>query len=358
MKKYTSVIIWLTAVTLIISGCKLGTELEKPEVETVVSSTPSPIPDIKPIVATETAVFLATPIPIIVEGIQTYTIKPADTDPAISQRPGEHTAYFNPTIPPRNQLVVILPGSKATPALYTQFSTVTAGLGFHTVGLIYENRDAISSLCKNSNDEQCAEQARLEIINGTELSENVNVNQSNSIENRLLRLLQYLHRQQPVEGWNQYFQDEAILWKRLIIVGHSQGGGHAGLLARDYEVARVVFFNSPSDFSATFGTTASWIKDTPLTPTENYYAFFHQDDGGPKRIQVYQDLGMGPFGVPVNVDDNLPPYEESHMLYTQIPSSNPHAAVIGDPLLPLDKEGTPLYQDAWAYLLTHQNNVD
>jgi len=95
-----------------------------------------------------------------------------------------------------------------------------------------------------------------------------------------------------------------------------------------------------------------------LTPTENYYAFFHQDDGGPKRIQVYQDLGMGPFGIPVNVDDNLPPYEESHMLYTQIPSSNPHAAVIGDPLLPLDEKGTPLYQDAWAYLLTHQNNAD
>ncbi len=346
MKNYTKLLMRLTAVSFIIIGCNSPPELST--VETAVSPTLTSIPDAEP----ETAVSL----PIDLESIQTYTVKPANIDPAISQRPGEHIAYINPAIPPRNQLVVILPGTGATPDLYAQFGTTAAGVGFHTVGLVYENRGSISSRCKNSDDEQCAEYARLEIINGTDLSDQVDVNQSNSIENRLLRLLQYLHTQQPTEGWNQYFEGDTIKWERIILVGHSQGGGHVGLLARDHVVARVIFFNSPSDFSELSGTTADWIRDDSVTAAENYYAFFHQDDGGAKRVQVYQDLGMASFGEPVNVDENSPPYAQSHMLFTEIPSENPHVAVIGDPLLPLDDEGVSRYQDVWIYLLTGQEN--
>jgi pimeloyl-ACP methyl ester carboxylesterase len=43
---------------------------------------------------------------------------------------------------------------------------------------------------------------------------------------------------------------------RMILAGHSQGGGHAAFIAMRHEVARVLMFGSPKDFSTRFNQPA------------------------------------------------------------------------------------------------------
>lgn len=302
-----------------------------------------------------------TPTPAPTAGLISYSVNPKTTDPAIdsyTDNPKQnHVAYLNPKVTPRNQLFVFLPGSGGEPIGYDRIDSTAANLGYHSIGLMYANEPPIATLCGSSTDADCFEKVRREIIDGTDRSLLVSVNRANSIENRLIKLLQYLHTQHPAEGWNQFYDSVTgkIRWEKVVISGHSQGGGHAGLIAKYNAVERVVFFASPKDYSNALKKPAAWITDTHATPTGAYFGFSHaQDDSGctpQQQLDIFKLLGMNTFGNVINVDNIASPYQNSRILTSTLAVNNPHNSVAVDNGVPLTAS-KPTYLPAWTYMLT------
>ncbi len=287
-----------------------------------------------------------------------YKIAACSTDNMIDLPDNEsdyHLVYINETATKRNKLLVLFPGTGHYADVYELFDSAAANLGFHVIGLAYKNRPSVNSLCSGSPDKMCYENVRMEIITGEDRSDLVDVDTANSIENRLHKVLVYLHKQNGSEGWDRYYtSSNDLVWNNIIVTGHSQGGGHAGLIAKYHVVEKVIFFNSPSDGGA------SWINNDNETSAANYYAFFHWQNNGAKRLEIYTLFGMADFGDTVNSDDAQPPYNDTRMIYTNLDPGpdDPHVTIIGDPYTPLDSNGIPVYKEVWEHLLTHGETVE
>jgi len=303
-------------------------------------------------------------VPQVAEQRQSYFILPKDTDSEITTNLEPHYVALNKSVPARNQLFLFFPGTGGKPHLYQQIINTAADLGFHAIGLNYPNDRAVNgpTLCGGTNtDLDCYAKVRLEIKDGTDRTPLVTITRANSIENRLIKLLVYLHARFPNDGWRQYLEDDlSIRWPSLVVSGHSQGGGHAGIIGRYHLVARVVMF-AAMDYNARVGRPANWIalpNSTPnATPSERFYGFSHQRDQGVNfailSTQIWPAYGMDAFGPVVNVDDTAPPYHNSHMLTSNLeaPTRNYHGCIVVDRHLVLLPDGTPVYKPVWEYLL-------
>ncbi len=220
----------------------------------------------------------------------------------------------------------------------------------------------MNDLCGGANtDLDCYAKVRLEIKDGADRTPLVNVTRANSIENRLIKLLQYLRAQVPDDSWGQYLDnDGAIRWNSIVVSGHSQGGGHAGIIGRYHLVARVVMF-AAMDYNGRERRPANWIASpgsTPnATPADRFYGFSHLRDEQVNftllSTQVWPAYGMNAFGQIVNVDAATPPYNNTHSLTSNLdsPTDNYHGSVVTDRNLALQADGTPVYKPVWEYLL-------
>jgi para-nitrobenzyl esterase len=303
-------------------------------------------------------------VPQVTEQRQTYFIPPKDTDSEITTNLEPHYVALNKSVPARNQLFLFFPGTGGKPHMYQQIINTAADLGFHAIALNYPNDRAVNgpTLCGGTNtDLDCYAKVRLEIKDGTDRTPLVTITRANSIENRLIKLLLYLHARFPNDGWGQYLEDDlSIRWSSIVVSGHSQGGGHAGIIGRYHLVARVVMF-AAMDYNARVGRPANWIalpNSTPnATPPERFYGFSHQRDEGVNfailSTQIWPAYGMDAFGPVVNVDDTAPPYHTSHMLTSNLeaPTRNYHNCIVVDQYLTLLPDGTPVYKPVWEYLL-------
>ncbi len=134
------------------------------------------------------------------------------------------------------------------------------------------NFNAVNTLCGGLNtDLDCYGKVRLEIIDGTDRTGLVGVNRANSVENRLIKLLQYMLRNYPNAGWEQFLESgQSIKWSFIVTSGHSQGGGHAAILAKYHKIARVVMF-AAMDYNGRVMKPANWIGANNATPAPAYY---------------------------------------------------------------------------------------
>ncbi|HMB94327.1 MAG TPA: T9SS type A sorting domain-containing protein [Rhodothermales bacterium] len=287
---------------------------------------------------------------------------PSQTDAAIDDWNERHYTVINTAVTPRNQLFVFFAGTGGLPRNYQLISRHAADLGFHVINLRYPNDDAVNALCRNASDPACYEQVRLEIIDGTDRSDLVDVDRPNSVENRLVKLLQYLDDRFPTEGWNQYLDDQnEPVWATLVVGGHSQGGGHAGILGKTHKVDRVVMF-AAIDYDASRNEVAPWISQKGVTPPSAYYGLGHERDilVPPGRlVPGWEAYGMAVFGPVTSVDTQPPPYGNSHMLMTNadpkpgFQSLSPyHNSMVVDVETPLTQSGALVFADTWTYLLT------
>jgi pimeloyl-ACP methyl ester carboxylesterase len=265
-------------------------------------------------------------------------IAPKDTDPAITIALSDHIVMFDEDEPLGDRLFVFLPGSGATPAAYERLLREVSGAGMPAIGLSYPNSPSVANLCDGSTDPDCHEKVRRERVYGVNESPLVNVSPANSIENRLTKLLQRLR-------WTQFLDGGEPAWDKIVISGHSQGGGHAAMIARDHVVARVVFLAAPGDWVSGSGP-APWLLEPHATPIEDYYGFVHVDDG-PTFLVNWSVLGMP--GSNTSVDGASPPYEGAHRLTTDRNVANPHGSVAGDAATPL-VNGQAVYAPVWRYL--------
>ncbi len=288
--------------------------------------------------------------------LQCREILPAVTDSTITRWVEPHLVCYDPTVVHRQQLLVFLPGSFGKPRHYRLIVQLAARLGFHAVGLRYPNSWTVHSLCAKSPDSLCHEKVRAEIFSGVDHSSLLEVDSVNSIRHRLWALLHYLERHFPEEGWEQFLQEaEQIRWDRIVVAGHSQGGGHAAFVGKHFTVARVLMF-AWSDLwrSENQWRIAPWITPDHATPAERYFGFTHTQDNLLARLMTWQLLGMDRFGAPVNVDTMALPYAYSHQLVTSIQPARFgafHGSVAVDDATPLDSTGTPVLEPVWSYLL-------
>lgn len=225
-------------------------------------------------------------------GVLEYTVTPSQTDAAISHFNAPHHAFISGNRPPANALLVFLPGTGGEPKHYRLFAQHAADLGFHVINLMYPNEPAINQVCASSGDITAHSRARLEIIDGTDRHPEIQVDAANSIINRLAKMLAWLHSAHPDEKWGQYLNGAQPAWEKIIIAGHSQGAGHAGVIGKHYPVGRVIMFSGMD--MLTNGQIPDWVNNT--AGSEKYYALHHtQDELLNFNIvkQGWQALGMG-----------------------------------------------------------------
>jgi|GEM_PF-318513 len=292
-----------------------------------------------------------------------YVVPAVDTDPTITANLQPHLAGFDASAPTQNRLLVHFAGTGGNAQASTESLRTAASMGYHVIGLNYVNDEAIGSVCAGK-EESCYEVARLEIIDGEDRSTYANVSRPNSIYNLLTALLRYLNAQQPQDNWGQYLQgDGTPVWSSIVVSGHSQGGGHAALIAKQVEVARVIQFASTADYIGREQQSAPWLSSASVTPQDRYYGLGHiEDDTVPwNELQAnWLALGMGDFGAVVDVDQTPPPYNGSHSLLSSSTSRSGrgyHSNMIIDSLLARDTSGQPLIRPAWEYLLTFDSTM-
>lgn len=284
-----------------------------------------------------------------------------DTSPWINSDIGKkNQVFYNPTSTSNNTLLLHLVGTIDNPNGTTYYPIEATENGFHVINLMYRNWTSAQSACAQSVDLDCYLNFRKEIIEGVDYSSEINVNNANSIENRLLKLLEHLHAIYPNHQWDQYYSGSTINWGKLMVSGHSQGGGHAAVIGISKPVKRVIMFASPNDYIDTLNMIADWTALSHVVADSNYYGFnaYHDD-----VVEFWQQslawnaLGMSTFGDTVNVDITTSPYNQSRQLYTKdiVPNGGleelTHNVMIRDNQTPMDQTSTPVYIPVWKYLL-------
>lgn len=284
-------------------------------------------------------------------------VKPSDTDPLITTfNTDSNYVYLNTSATAKNILVVHLPGSFGEPKRASLFGTLAADLGFHSIGLMYPNAPTVGSFCTNSADADCFEDVRREIVEGIDYSTDISISSQESILNRTRKLLIYLNTNYPTENWGQYLDGNNNLeFSKIIFSGHSQGGGHAAIIAKYFPIKRAVCFSSPKDWRNIPDAPPLWLSNGNWqTPSSAIYCFNHVlDEHTNHQLEIWDSLGLNNYGNPVNVDNISTPYNDTRQLTTSynVPNGDDHACTIQDNKTP-KVSNIPVFIPVWTYMLT------
>lgn len=292
---------------------------------------------------------------------QSYFVAPQTTDPNITSNLNNHYISINRGVVLKNQLFVFLPGTGGVAFNYLEINNSAADLGLHAGNLTYPNDEAVNTLCGGFNTNlDCYANVRLETKDGIDRTPLISVNRTNSIENRLIKLLIYLRNQFPNDNWGQFLIDDATInWSKIIVAGHSQGGGHAGIIGRYHSVVRAVMF-AAGDFNGLANAPANWVALPNTTPNESsadkFWGFSHQRDEmisyNTLSTRVWPAFGMPLFGAVADIDTVSAPYGETHSLTSNIDCDNFHGCIVVDARL-VRANGIPVYKPVWEYLLSN-----
>lgn len=281
-------------------------------------------------------------------------VVPAVTDPAITTDPEEHQVVLQPSLPLRDELVVWFSGSCGQPRNQRRFLREAARLGFRAIGLNYANCPQVNALCDplQPGAPDCYEQVRLERLDGVDRTPLVAVTPANGITNRLVKLLAWLDAQFPSEGWGQFLDGGAPRWERLVVAGHSQGGGMAAIVAKEHLVARVAMLSWKDTITPL--NPAPWLSAPKATPVDRWYGLSHQHSSPIPEEVAWNAIGL--TGTTVNVDTTPAPWGLAHRLTTDVlPQSgdydDAHGSVVVDGATPRRADDTPLLSEVWRHLL-------
>lgn len=286
-----------------------------------------------------------------IDGVQIRRILPSDTDPRIRNYNGDgwfHWVYRSPGVPDKGKLVVFLAGTNGKGRPPQDFSKMAAEEGFPVLGVAYPSLVSISVLDGDRNPAAFA-RARNNIINAETPFGRFRTEQPDCIRSRLHHLIHFLVEHQPGEGWEKYLLPNGTIdWSRLILVGQSQGGGHALFMAMEHPVERVLMFGAPKDFSKFHHQPAAWYRRPSATPLNRLFSYVHSEDMQgctyPEQLENYRALGLLPKYQIVNADVSQPPYGGTHLFTSTKPFQTSKEA-----------HGYPLFNASnmpvWKYML-------
>ncbi len=268
-------------------------------------------------------------------------VDPAQTGTQIKKVWGNHVAYIDAKVKPLNKLLLMIVGTGTAANHNIPFFNFAASAVYHVVSIDYKN-EVITTACSNSEDSACFNKFRQEIVFGEPVSPLVDVDSANSIYNRFYRLLLYLSKKYPGQGWQQYVKSNTIQWQRITVAGHSQGAGHAAYLGKKFPVDRVLIFAGPQDFLVKFNAPAGWLLEKGVTNPGSYFAFLHVKDPYDVKKQLADCFAVMPATVAdtVMVQPGGSVVQYKRILVASNETSNPHEAMM-----------QPAYANAWAWLL-------
>ena len=278
----------------------------------------------------------------------TVFIHPNQTDLNYAATQDSHMVIKNTSVN-FNKLFLFIGGSTSNPNSYFRITEFAGDLGYDVLNISYPNSVPAASL-NASSDELAFDHFRQEICYGTNLSSAVSVDTLNSIYTRAVKLLNYLDTTYPSQNWNQYLTNtNSLNWSKIATGGHSQGAGHAAYFAKFENLDRVLMFSGPNDYSTFFSQPANWLRESGLTPMNRHYAYLSLLDevvDFSKQLGNLEGLGLYPLFDTIHADVTLPPYGDSHCLYT---TQNPGLAIFhhSSPV-----RNSAINQLVWEYMLT------
>ena len=221
--------------------------------------------------------------------VKNYYISPDSTYPGIEKIHSGHFVTVNRSNTSRKKLLISIPGTTGPADVMRSFDSVAALEGYHAISIDYPNNRNTASFI-NSTDKAAFNKFRQELDFGTPVSDSVNVDSLNSIINRITKLVIYLAKTRPGEGWNNFLDHEQITWERVTLAGHSQGAGHVSYIGHAFKVHKVIMLSGPQDFLANFGMPAPWLSAPSKTPYSSYYSLLHDDDAYNTQRQISNGL--------------------------------------------------------------------
>jgi hypothetical protein len=258
----------------------------------------------------------------------------------------------------KNKLFVFLPGTTGFPSVYKLIVKKAASMGYHSIGLMYPNSTDLYTASAASSDNTLFGKCRQEIFDGSDQTTGVSVNADNCIRTRLQKLLLYLNTMHPDQRWDQYLSNGTVDWSKIILAGHSQGGGHALYISKQVALDRAISFSS-IDWNTNLGRSANWVSVPGQTPIGKLYTINSLYD----QIFAYSNVqtqmaDMGMIGPAMSIEDNLKPYQNSHTLTTRTSAAvfvlfPDHNMTCLDQYIPKTSTGAvlPIIDQAWTYLI-------
>ncbi len=291
-------------------------------------------------------------------GLQTWAVLPVSTDRCITQRLDSHMVHRAGGVAAKGRLFVFLPGTGGVAGDYRLIGAQAARSGYHALGISYPNETAVASLC-NARAASCYGDTRLEVLTGRESSPAVTVDRANSIENRIIRLLQFMHGTDPAGNWNQFLvNDTTVRWGTVSVAGHSRGGGDALFIAQRYEVFRATTYASFGDALPGGQTIAPWVTRSYATPMSRVFGLISSLDevtSPLSALAVWTTIGMGTMLV--DVDITAMPYGSTQRFITaaspinsRFSQSPNHHVVALDFNTPRFNSVTPIFAGVWRAL--------
>jgi len=285
-------------------------------------------------------------------------IDPSTTSPAVGAPNSPNLVVVDDAVRSNGELFVFLPGTAGQPGCCTNLLDTAAETGYHAIGLTYPNATAVGTVCRNNLS--CYETVRQDDFDGTDPNPYVHVAATNAIQARLADLLHYLSIQYPSERWSQFMTGATPTWRRIVVGGHSQGGGDAAYIAKIRDVEGVVMLSSDVDSSTTNPpVAATYLRTGHLTSLTHYVGFDHvRDPFFDKIITDWAALNLQSFGPDIAVDSRRTPFSATHELVTSaevppgpVPAFATHDSTAVDTQTPLCANGTPAFAPVWRYMM-------
>jgi hypothetical protein len=211
-------------------------------------------------------------------GYDVRCIVPSDTDPTIKRFNRQNYVLVSEHLTPSADLLVFLTGTSGVPPGPIGFLRAAVDAGYRVISLDYNDEPAVAVFCPRRPPACSGNFRRMRIYgDGTYVDPSINNTSAESIVSRLVKLLVYLDKENPREGWGAYVDGGAPNWSRIAFAGQSQGAGMTAYIAKQHVIARAILFSSPWDFVVTGGTRslAPWIATPGKTPPERWFGGYH-----------------------------------------------------------------------------------
>jgi hypothetical protein len=252
--------------------------------------------------------------PVAVPGGGCFALTPAETGlPATGTNARVDQYALRPaTVSSRDTLLVFLNGSGGSPAgavgdVATNWYTVARDGGLHVLAVSYRSDQAVAVLCQDAGapSDACFVPTRRTILTGTHqpgaAPALASITPDEGVYARVAAALGTLAAGDPSGGWDGFLDpagagspEQAIQWSRVMVSGHSQGGGHAALIGHDHAVSRVLMLASPCDAIA--AGPATWLTDGASFATDPSVGFAGLGAPGdticPTSADAWVSLGM------------------------------------------------------------------
>jgi hypothetical protein len=257
------------------------------------------------------------------------------------------TSDENPIVPnadnyasrttPSSPLLLFLAATRHRPSDYRDFLRVARASGYHVLALDYWNTGlSVQKTC--GTNARCYGQVQRNRLDGARPGQFSAVNRANSIVTRLTAALTRLDAKDPTGGWHRFIGAKGIRWNRIVVAGHSQGGGESAYIAHVHRVMGALMFSSPVD--SDHHVDAAWMARPGATPASRLYGFVDTGDMFYRRVVAsWRAMGM----------NALP----SHEIVTRRRLGGPDASHLRDITdeTPVGPDGKPVFASTWTWML-------